>query len=374
MLRMIGNLRTRSLLVTSLVSLALLLSVMTYAVLYTDATTRLSLMRCGLYSKTTEKSECVFLLIKRDMVEKGVPSALDMFTTASAMFPHTLDIDCHSGIHRVGDMAYYDLYLADPDISKFEFPEKSMICNRGFFHGIFEHMIQDRTDPTFISSTCNSFKSEDPLINAVVATCFHAAGHGLFRNQAESVPQKDWGNLRAFLDEPVAVCASLPDATDRDRHACTTGVESIFIQTSILNEYGFKDPNLRNALAVCDQMPSALHDSCYEVRSLMVSQIHDDYLGILDDCIRAPRTLFNACIRGTIVGLFVNGVSEHSFSRTLEFCASPRVASKDGTSECYRRLGFQLQVEYRGDFRVDCGRFPSNMREYCTIDDESRSL
>jgi hypothetical protein len=301
------------------------------------------------------------------MLEKGIARSLDMFTVASEMYPHTLDIDCHSGIHRVGDMAYYDLYLTDPDLSKFEFPVKSMICNRGFFHGIFEHMIQDRTDPVFISETCNSFRSTDPLVNAVVGTCFHAAGHGLFRHQAESVTRKDWGDLKKFILGPVAICNQLPDTTEWNRHTCTTGVESIFIQTSLLSEYGFKDPNMRNTLAVCNQMPSALHDSCYEVRSLMVSQIDDDYLQILQDCISAPSGLFKACIRGTIIGLFVNGVNEHSYSRVLEFCASPRVASRESTGECYTRLGMQLRIEYHGSYKVDCTRIPEAYRTDCPV-------
>jgi hypothetical protein len=336
-----------------------------YVFLLPDAEIRLSLLRCGIYAEATEKSECVFVLIRDAMVRDGMEKALEMYALASDMYPNTLDIDCHSGIHRVGDIAYYDLYLSNPDISEFSFPKKSMICNRGFFHGIFEHMIQDRTDPAFISQTCNHFKSKDMHMNAVVGTCYHAAGHGLFRHQAESVPKSDWGDIQAFIEPPVDVCQRLPDTTERDRHTCTTGVESIFIQTSLLNEYGFRDPDVKNTLAVCDQMPARLHDSCYEVRSLMVAQMDNDYLKILHDCARAPNDLFRACVRGSIVGLFVNGVNDATYDRALEMCYSPRLASKGATEYCFQRLGYQLQIEYLGDFQIDCSRFPEANRSYC---------
>lgn len=324
------------------------------------------LFPCTLYVTNNEKSECAFSVIERELNQEGIAAALDTFLTASRMFPHGLDMDCHAGIHRVGDMVYYDLYSSNPNIRAFEFPEETLICNRGFYHGIIEHMMQNRPDPQFIADTCLYFEEFSDLNMKVVShTCFHAAGHGLFRNQAERVPKEEWGNPAAFVTDPVRICQNLPGASDFHKYNCTTGVESIYVQTSMAREFGLKDPNTEDALAVCDLLDPSLHESCYNVRSLMEAQVDDDYRDIMNDCIPNTQELIRACIRGAVVGLFVNGANVISFAKILDMCKDPLIADYGNSGYCYERLITSMSYEYRDTFVPECGAFPPEYRARC---------
>jgi hypothetical protein len=328
----------------------------------------LTLLQCKVYGNKNAQAECVFSLIKKQMLKNGIGPALDMFLVASALYPRGLDIDCHAGIHRLGDMAYYNLFYNDPSLVDFPFPEETNICNRGFYHGIFEHLFQDRPDPAFIAATCNRLR-QNPFIDAeaVSGTCFHASGHGLFRAQSERVPTSQWGMPSAFVDAPAAVCASMAGVEAKDRYDCTTGVESIFIQSSLLGDYGLSNPDPWNPLKVCDQLEEKLHPTCYYVRSLMVAQIDGGYEDMLDNCYFSSDALFGSCLRGIITGLFVNGTNETSYQESLDLCADTKVEQRGFSKFCYEKLVGQLNFEYWEDFTPECAAFPEAYRPLCDL-------
>lgn len=328
----------------------------------------LSLLSCKIRWSPTDRSECVFLKIQDTLRTSGIAPAVDLFVRASALFPGGLDVDCHAGIHRVGDMVYYDLIIGDPDISHYAFPPEARMCNRGFFHGIFEHLFQDHPDPAFIVKTCDFFKNaEDPEENIIGETCYHAAGHGLFRRQAETLSEKEWGNPNAFVLPAVAVCNALPGANERERYTCTTGVESLFIQASLFRNYGLSDPSPLHSFALCDELPTSLHASCYFVQALMVVEFDKGYGRIIDQCLFAKDDIFDACVQGSIVGLFTNGVDERSFNQGLDLCADSRVSLHHATDMCYERLAAQLTLEYKGPFTYSCSAFPEAYRASCLL-------
>jgi hypothetical protein len=96
----------------------------------------------------------------------------------------------------------------------------------------------------------------------------------------------------------------------------------------------------------------------------MVAQYDDGYQRILLNCTTIDKEYFSACVRGTITGLLVNGVSPHSFDKALTYCADERVAGRDANEYCYQRLGIDLSKEYKS-ITIDCSKFPSAYRRYC---------
>ncbi len=327
---------------------------------------RLPLSLCLLTTNENAKRECAFSHIRTVLNEKGVAEALHTFATANEMLPK-LDIDCHAAIHRVGDMMYYSIYLENEyDIAPDDFPPEALICNRGFYHGIFEHLFQDRTDPAYISDACHRFAVNDDIRAGTVRyTCFHAAGHGLLRAQSEKIPREDWGNSSAFLTAPVASCNSLPNSTEQERFACITGVESIFIQASMLNEYGLSDPDNGNGLTICNQLPTSLHPTCYFVRSLMMTQMSNSFLPVLRSCSSATEPLFQQCLTGTIEGIVVNGIHEESFNRSLSLCRRPEILRRNDTEVCYQEVINRIEREYIGEYVPRCDLFPEAFRPAC---------
>ncbi len=327
---------------------------------------RIALSACLLTDNDNAKRECAFSIIRITLAKQGVAEALRTFVTANKMFQR-LDIDCHSGIHRVGDMMYYSRYLANQfDISPDDFPPEALMCNLGFYHGIFEHLFQDRPDPEFISDTCNQFTlNGDKRVGAVRYTCFHAAGHGLLRAQSEKISRADWGNPNAFVTAPVALCNSLPNSNELERFSCITGVESIFIQTSMLKEYGLSDPDNGNGLTICNQLDAILHPTCYFVRSLMMSQMSNSYLPVIRSCSGASEPLFQECLKGAIAGLTVNGLNDESLNRSLDICNQPEVTRRKGTDFCFQQVIVQIEQEYLGDYVPSCDLFPDTFRAAC---------
>ena len=327
---------------------------------------RISLSSCFLAVSDNAKRECAFSVIRTTLEKKGAAEALQLFVAANSMFPR-LDIDCHAGIHRVGDMMYYSIYLANQyNVSPEDFPPEALMCNLGFYHGVLEHLFQDRSDPKFISDTCNRFKlNGDRSAGAMRYTCFHAAGHGLLRAQSEKVSREDWGNPDAFVTAPVAQCNSLPNSTGEERFHCITGVESIFIQTSMLREYGLRDPDNGSGLTVCNQLDAALHPTCYFVRSLMMSQMSNSYAPVIHSCSTASATLFWECLKGAVAGLFVNGLDDESLSLSVNICTHPEVFSRKDTDACFQEVITQMGREYFGEYTPRCELFPEKFRAAC---------
>lgn len=330
--------------------------------------TKASILLAGcFFSPPNSRAECAFRVIDQKIDEEGIVPALDAFLAARDMFPENLDYDCHSATHRFGDMVYYSMFFTgETEVSKHEFPARSMVCNRAFYHGLFEHMFQDRPEPQFIVDTCNYFKMlPDQAMHEVANSCFHAAGHGLFRYQAERVAVKDYGNVEAFFNNPAQICENLPGLTEPERFVCITGIQSIFIIASLRGEYDFKDPDPNNPYAVCELFEEGYRENCWSVRSIMLGHMDNDYPQALAGCAHASMIFFERCIRGIIIGVFTNGVNPESYSRLVAFCSEEAVAVRDRTEFCYERLAIQLQLEYQ-EYPVDCNKFPAAYRHYCT--------
>lgn len=327
----------------------------------------LALSTCYLQTTYSGRSECAYAVIQQRLVSGGPGAALRTFGIADRMFPY-LNLDCHDGIHRVGDMLYYQIYAGSEEkITPDLFPPEALMCNHGFFHGVFEHLFQDRPDPQFIVDTCRPFEDRgDARKNATFYTCYHAAGHGLFRAQAEQVAEKDWGKPSAFVNPAAARCAELPGADALQKFNCTTGVESIFMQTSMLGEFGLSDPEWDHGFKICDQLDPSFHESCYYVRSLMLAQMTSGYQHAMDRCSGKPEPLYLQCMRGVVAGLVVNGMNAGAFAETLRMCELPEMVSRGDRDACYTQVVTQVGFEYLQDFVPDCQLMPEEYRSACT--------
>ncbi len=332
------------------------------------ANVMVSLRLCSIRSDQIERIECAFSVVRSELVRKGVTSGMNAFVMANKMYQNRLDVDCHAAVHRVGDMAYYDLFKNDPEFSHYEFPRETTMCGRGFYHGFFEHLIQDNPRPEFIVHTCNYFKSvEQEYLQKVSSTCFHAAGHGLIRATAEKVPRSSWGNPTSFVDPSLRSCELMIGVTESEKRLCQTGVMSIFIQMNRYENYGFSK---KTAFETCDSLVTSQRETCYRMSSLMVAQFEGDYKRTWSICNRAAPALQRACIIYIPIGLFTNGVNPISYQTALDFCSAVAATNAQYASLCYEHLGYTLTSEYvEPSYRPDCVLFPTQYRDFCISPD-----
>jgi hypothetical protein len=323
---------------------------------------RVDLARCGWLANDTLTKECAYRVIEGEMRQSGISAALNVFVAAHDRYGTVLDRDCHAAIHRVGDTAYYELFLADPDITRYHFPPESLICQQGFFHGFFEHLIQDRPDPATIAKTCLHFRrSEVPYERGLIATtCFHAAGHGLVRAQADRLTYEEAGDAAALVEKPIRLCEEIPGASDLEKQLCKTGLFSIFIHYNRNNEYGFSSESFKLPMGSCDLLPQQWREPCDWVRALLETQLRDDYRAILGQCEQTTLARFKPCLEGMVTGLFTNGLRERAVERVLALCAEGSVASRGLTESCYTRAFIHTASTYPvGGYEFSCGRAPA---------------
>lgn len=320
---------------------------------------------CGVLSKHSQQVECVYKVIQKELHRGGLAPAVATFSRANTMYRNTLDVDCHAAIHRVGDMAYYDLLTNDPDLSHYDFTPQTTMCGEGFYHGFFEHLIQDDPRPERILATCNYFKhAESAYMNKISITCFHAAGHGLIRANAEQVPRALWGNPASFVDPALRVCDLIEGVTANELVLCKTGVMSIFIQMNSFENYGF---SRKSSFDTCDMLVSSQRETCYRMAALMVSQRDDDYKRAWSTCSSAAPVLRRACIAYIPIGLFTNGIHPRSYQSALDFCSAVATTHAEQKRFCYEKVGQALIAQYRDPlYTPDCDLFPEEYRDICT--------
>ena len=239
---------------------------------------------------------------------------------------------------------------------------------RRFFSRFFEHMIQDRPNPTYLLKVCKYFSSqpESDLKNMVTISCFHAAGHGLIRAQTELVQRREFGNLASFVDTPVATCNSLPGITDQQKYACITGVMSIFVQMYTSHTYGFFVSNVPDTLDPCGTFPAKLRAPCYNMRSLGLMQHGSDYMHIMRLCTELRGDEFTSCIDGMVEGVSTNGWTSQAFSTAVKICSEPEVKKREYAIQCYGDISKGIRFDYSiVDPTPRCPDLPEDYRAAC---------
>jgi hypothetical protein len=92
----------------------------------------------------------------------------------------------------------------------------------------------------------------------------------------------------------------------------------------------------------------------------------ESYDGVLERCIR-NKVFAEKCVRGAVVGIFVDGIHEQSFKRAVAFCEEALIEERSLRDYCYQRILVLLDVEYAGDYAPSCGILPEPYRAQCAL-------
>ncbi len=349
--------------------------------------------------------ECIFRVLEKELSRGGVAAAMTAFQRAYQTHPAFVEAACHRQAHRVGDLVYYNLYLGVEDMDKIDFPQSTTACGYGLYHGLFEHLIQDHPDTEFVTRTCQYFTDRlGETMGHIRIMCYHGSGHGLMLAHMERVPKKEWGNVMAFVGEPLKQCDSLPEASERDLEQCKEGIFNVLNEWMMLDEYGFHFDRSR-PFRLCDGIPESAMKACYyemamkldgiaqlDVQALaalseaaprkefskMAFQVgvagiiqnvltkQDGYQKVLAACAKLEDPLRGDCIHSVIAGLFEHGEPLSEYKKALSACAEKVVIESDMETACYTAVAKRLRRFYSLERSTAvCEEFPRDRVEKC---------
>ncbi|MEX0917805.1 MAG: hypothetical protein WDZ93_01480 [Candidatus Paceibacterota bacterium] len=331
--------------------------------------------RCEkVYTNEVAKIDCWQEVIRGVFVSDGTQAAFDVFERIYREYDTFSNTGCHRHAHRVGDMAYYFDYLTHRDLDRTEFPPNATACGYGFYHGFFEHLIQDNPDPAFVSLTCaymdERLKATAPGMRQ---TCYHGSGHGFLLARADTlVDPREW-TLRDFVDVPLAQCESLPDASPFEISECRQGIYNVIVDWMSDEEYGFTYDR-ESPFRICDSEAYERQPDCYyemaqkvdglsnhdpakaaaiaqtakrkdmqstimtvAVSGMVQHRPKEDQQQLLASCRTVPEELLHACIVSLAGGLVEHGTSSGDFEHVFAFCEESGMTETEQTI-CYEGL------------------------------------
>jgi len=351
-----------------------------------------------------QKVECVFEIIRDEMVTSGVGAGMEVLARAYELIPTFATTGCHLYSHRTGDVAYYQLYVGTENLEAIDFPQSTTACGYGFYHGFLEHLTQDDPTADTITRTCEYFRKRlGADLRDIAPICYHGAGHGLMLAQAERLSRVQWGNTVAFVKGPAATCASLSEASTGEIEQCEDGLFTMLVQWMVEEENGFA-MDWENPLTACRALPQNLLRACYAEVSQKLAQVTDNtpavavelvktipasyrlnafstgvagmvqfqlnmgkgYEEALARCLIVESSYIAPCIQSVVGGLFEHGSPQQEYVKTLELCADSRIAQGGLAGFCYDRVATILGRFYEPNHRKQiCGEFPPAYRESC---------
>lgn len=349
--------------------------------------------------------ECIFRVIESEFDRGGLQDAMKVFAQAYDQYYSFASTGCHRYAHRVGDIAYYREYLVEQDFDAMDFPQETTACGYGFYHGFFEHLIQDHATSEFISDTCSYFKQRlSANLSDIGTTCYHGSGHGLSLAQGERTPKGLWGNIHAFADAPLAACAAMPHTTDLEQRDCKEGVFNVIVEWMAQKQYGL-DYDLESPFRPCHEFKGEDLGACYaEMSQKLVTFANskparmaellqnapdsvrmrafgtgiagiiqqtianeDPYRSTLIECATLSDELFNRCVGSTVNGLFEHGMPQEEYVLPLTVCTQAQVIDRGLQPMCYDLIAQRLSRFYEpARVRELCARIPEAYRTSCT--------
>ncbi|MSU74069.1 hypothetical protein EXS56_02935 [Candidatus Kaiserbacteria bacterium] len=241
-----------------------------------------------------------------------------------------------------------------------------MVCDYGFYHGFYEHFFQEHPGLSSIVDTCAALPSGPEAYRRVIRqTCFHGAGHGLVLAQVDKLPRRDWGSIHAFADGALVACSQLtglkPDEFDR----CPLGVFAVIAQWRLLKDFGFSFSGpASERFKDCLTFKPEYRDACIFTNAI-VAQLSFGVDGTSLSCeTLKDKDALASCVKGIILGLFVNGADKDRLNSGLSFCASTGVANKNAVDDCYFMLEWALTAYFPEPQRKGlCELFPQHYRD-----------
>lgn len=358
------------------------------------------------HEKQDEQIQCWLDIMRAEMRDDGIGAAMKVFSYVYNTYPTFSATGCHVHAHRVGDMAYYEFYLANPDLDALEFPQETASCGYGFYHGFFEHLIQDNPDPSYITSTCTYFHERlGHMLGDMRQICYHGSGHGLMLARTEEVTNDDWGNAQAFATKPLEQCEKLSEATVREKEECREGIYNVLVDWMEGKEYGFVYNDI-HPFAVCDELQNYdWKKACYYEMSQkldrvsardpvqlvkIIAPIQDPklqrtallvgiagmmqsvantnaYESFMRTCAQLGEKSRNDCAIGVISGLFEHGLPQEEYVNAIRACRLEEIGSSGMAASCWKEVSNKL-IRFYTPQRVQeiCPEFPEEYRSLCS--------
>ncbi len=339
------------------------------------------------------KVDCWLEVARGEFDTGGTPEAFKVFEFVYENYDSFANSGCHRHAHRVGDMAYYSDYLLTQDITKVNFPKEATACGYGFYHGFFEHLIQDTPDVEFVTATCEYLRANiEDVAPAIAQTCYHGSGHGFVLAQADVLVKESQWSFSNFTEKPLEQCESLPRASEREISECRQGVYNVIVDWMSDEEYELSY-NTDAPFTVCDTTSSKRKWDCYYEMSQkldglsglnpqkMVSIVEKidsvdlqelaiavgvagivqqnpqgTQSGVLTSCQGIERVeLRDKCIAGIVGGLVEHTTPDSEYRGAIEFCELSQLTTYD-KNICYEHLQQKLQR-----FKTD-----AELKQMCT--------
>ncbi len=339
----------------------------------------------------SEKINCWFVIIQKVFIEQGTEEAFTVFEKINNDYDVFANTGCHRHAHRVGDLSYYYDYLDHKDLRKTEFPKNAVACGYGFYHGFFEHLIQDNPDPDFVTETCEYMRENlYEVAPAISQTCYHGSGHGFVLAELDKITESKLWTETQFTSQPLQQCERLAQATLSEISECRQGVYNVLADWMADKEYGLSY-NADEPFAFCDtQLFEHQYDCYYEMaqkigiitefsplKSLVVAEkalrkdlqqlILDvaiaglvqhnpkgDQSEILNECRLMPENFGLVCFKSIVSGLIEHNPINDDFASAFGFCARKDLLIHE-TEACYGILALKLERFYtKNEIEIAC--------------------
>jgi len=363
-----------------------------------------AISQCGENKEIYVTVDCWYELMRQEMRHGGIQGAFAVFTALYETSETFIKTGCHRHAHRIGDMAYYEVYLTHKDMKQVEFPQAIKYCGYGFLHGFLEHLISDNPDPAFVEETCANLEERlGDTMPAIRISCFHASGHGFM---LAPVDKNKWGDPQVLIDKPLQKCDSM-SGTSEEIEECREGAFNVLLVWMYNKEYGLvydaDDPFLicrtqldRHKMACYYEMAQEL-GSVSEWNIIKVAQTAENLedgsftemvmrvavasmmqQGIARDggefdyllsCRSIPQHLQSACIGAIAGALIEHGKPGKEYVKGLKFCSSDTLLH-DERQACYKALFSHLGRFYTHEKLVTlCNTLPPSHQMLCFPND-----
>lgn len=341
------------------------------------------LVACEQFTNDTQKLDCWYEVMRVVHNKKGTAAAFEVFNTLYENEPMFVNTGCHLHAHRIGDYTYYDNYVLNGDLDAIEFPDGSQVCGYGFYHGFFEHLIQDKPDPGYVAELCEYFDNRlGERMPGMRITCYHGSGHGFALAEVDEGDLSHWGNYTSIIEDPLRLCEQLTEADEGEREECRQGVFNVLVLWMESGEYGltydWEDPfwicrdqaeinkhscyyevgqkmdrvsdrDLDRAIEVIDAIPDEefkgmlLHTA---VAGFLQSTLTEDaQYQYMEQCVELEEGLQSDCIAGIVGGVIEHGDPGDEHVKSVELC-SLEYLNDTQRAVCFDNIGWRLRKFY----------------------------
>jgi uncharacterized protein YutE (UPF0331/DUF86 family) len=339
------------------------------------------IVACDTGSNIAGKIDCWMNLVREEYKAQGIDEAFLLFKFLYKTYPEFAQTGCHRSAHRVGDYAYYFDYITHKDITKMHFPSDATSCGYGFYHGFFEHLVQDNPTVDFVMDTCtHMIDSFSKVAPAMEQTCFHGSGHGFTLAQTDLLVDKTRWDVASFAHEPLKKCESLRTPIQKNIDECRQGVYNVIVDWMEIGNYGLTY-DFDRPFAMCDKeayhrQPDCYYEMAQKLDRFLIDE-PDTYVRILSNmkrkdqldtvlavsaagviqsrialgdpekllsiCYKFQASYQKACLRGLLGGMFEHSEAGNEYGRIDRICESPVFQNKEHVDTCYRAISDKIK-------------------------------